>query len=142
MSGVIALMIGIGILLNGVSAKETTALMQPLIQAVMPSSPLVYVVLFTLLSPLALYRGPLNMYGLGSGLANIMMAAGTLSPAAIGMALRATGVVQGVSDPTNTQNVIVADFAKVDVNAILKSTLPYTVLITLGTLIYTACFVF
>lgn len=130
-SGVIALMIGIGILLNGVSAKETTALMQPLIQAVMPSSPLVYVILFTVLSPLALYRGPLNMYGLGSGLANIMMAAGTLSPAAIGMALRATGVVQGVSDPTNTQNVIVADFAKVDVNAILKSTLPYTVLITM-----------
>ncbi len=82
------------------------------------------------------------MYGLGSGLANIMMAAGTLSPAAIGMALRATGVVQGVSDPTNTQNVIVADFAKVDVNIILKSTLPYTVLITLGTLIYTAFFIF
>lgn len=141
-SGVIALMIGIGILLNGVSAKETTTLMQPLIQAVMPSSPVAYVLLFTILSPLALYRGPLNMYGLGSGLANIMMAAGTLSPAAIGMALRATGVVQGVSDPTNTQNVIVADFAKVDVNIILKSTLPYTVLITLGTLIYTAFFIF
>lgn len=82
------------------------------------------------------------MYGLGSGLANIMLAAGTLSPAAVGMALRATGVVQGVSDPTNTQNVIVADFAKVDVNAILKSTLPYTVLITLATLVYTAMFVF
>lgn len=141
-SGVIALMIGIGILLNGVSAQATVALMQPLIQSVMPSSPLVYVILFTVLSPLALYRGPLNMYGLGSGLANIMMAAGTLSPAAIGMALRATGVVQGISDPTNTQNVIVADFAKVDVNAILKSTLPYTILITFGALVYTACFIF
>lgn len=141
-AGVTALMIGIGILLNGVSAQATTALMQPLIQAVMPSSPIVYIILFTVLSPLALYRGPLNMYGLGSGLANIMLAAGTLSPAAVGMALRATGVVQGVSDPTNTQNVIVADFAKVDVNAILKSTLPYTVLITLATLVYTAMFVF
>lgn len=141
-AGVTALMIGIGILLNGVSAQATTALMQPLIQAVMPSSPIVYIILFTVLSPLALYRGPLNMYGLGSGLANIMLAAGTLSPAAVGMALRATGVVQGVSDPTNTQNVIVADFAKVDVNAILKSTLPYTVLITLATLVYTAMFIF
>lgn len=141
-AGVTALMIGIGILLNGVSAQATTALMQPLIQAVMPSSPIVYIILFTVLSPLALYRGPLNMYGLSSGLANIMLAAGTLSPAAVGMALRATGVVQGVSDPTNTQNVIVADFAKVDVNAILKSTLPYTVLITLATLVYTAMFVF
>lgn len=141
-AGVIGLMMGIGILLNGVSAQATTALMQPLIGSLLPTSPIPYVILFTLCSPLALYRGPLNMYGLGSGIANVMLAAGTLSPAAIGMALRSTGVVQGVSDPTNTQNVIVADFAKVDVNSILKSTLPYTVLITFLSLVYTALVLF
>lgn len=141
-AGVIALMIGIGILLNGVSATETTALMQPLISVILPTSPIVYVIIFTILSPLALYRGPLNMYGLGSGLANIFLAAATLSPAAVGMALRSTSVVQCVSDPTNTQNVIVADYAKVDVNDILKSTLPYTMVMALGILIYTAIFIF
>lgn len=141
-AGVTALMIGIGILLNGVSAEATVALMQPLIGAIMPRSAVVYVIAFTLLSPLALYRGPLNSYGLGSGLANIMLAAGTMSPAAVGNALRATGVVQGVSDPTNTQNVIVADYAKVDVNAILKSTLPYTIFVTFVALVYTAVFYF
>lgn len=141
-SGVIGLMIGIGILLNGVSAEATTALMQPVIKTVLPSTPVLYVIVFTICAPLALYRGPLNMYGLGSGLSNIMLAAGTLSPTAVGMALRSTGVVQGVSDPTNTQNVIVADFAKVDVNEILKSTLPYTMVITLIALIYTAMFIF
>lgn len=141
-AGVTALMIGIGILLNGVSAEATVALMQPLIGAIMPRSAVVYVIAFTILSPLALYRGPLNSYGLGSGLANIMLAAGTMSPAAVGNALRATGVVQGVSDPTNTQNVIVADYAKVDVNAILKSTLPYTIFVTFVTLVYTAVFYF
>lgn len=141
-AGVIALMIGIGILLNGVSANATTALMQPLIRAILPTSPIVYVIVFTVLSPLALYRGPLNMYGLGSGLANVFLAAATLSPAAIGMALRSTSVVQCVSDPTNTQNVIVADYAKVDVNDILKSTLPYTMVMALGILVYTALFIF
>jgi hypothetical protein len=141
-AGVIALMIGIGILLNGVSATETTALMQPLISAILPTSPIIYVIIFTILSPLALYRGPLNMYGLGSGLANIFLAAATLSPVAVGMALRSTSVVQCVSDPTNTQNVIVADYAKVDVNDILKSTLPYTMVMALGILIYTAIFIF
>lgn len=141
-SGVIALMIGIGILLNGVSATATTALMQPIIRSILPASPVIYVILFTVLSPLALYRGPLNMYGLGSGLANIFLAAATLSPAAIGMALRSTSVVQYVSDPTNTQNVIVADYAKVDVNDILKSTLPYTMVMAFGILIYTAVFIF
>lgn len=141
-AGVTALMIGIGILLNGVSAEATVALMQPLIGAIMPRSAVVYVIAFTILSPLALYRGPLNSYGLGSGLANIMLAAGTMSPAAVGNALRATGVVQGVSDPTNTQNVIVADYAKVDVNAILKSTLPYTIFVTFVALVYTGVFYF
>ena len=45
-----------------------------------------------------------------------------------------TSVVQCVSDPTNTQNVIVADYAKVDVNDILKSTLPYTMVMALENL--------
>ena len=50
------------------------------------------------------------------------------------MALRSTSVVQCVSDPTNTQNVIVADYANVDVNDILKSTLPYTMVMAFFTL--------
>ena len=54
------------------------------------------------------------------------------------MALRSTSVVQCVSDPTNTQNVIVSDYARVDVNDILKSTLPYTMLQALGIMIYAA----
>lgn len=141
-AGVIGLMMGIGILLNGVSATQTSSLMQPIISAIVPSNPIVYVILFTILSPLALYRGPLNMYGLGSGLAKIMVAAGTLSASAVGMALRSTSVVQCVSDPTNTQNVIVADYANVDVNDILKSTLPYTMVMAFFILLYTAIALF
>lgn len=141
-SGVIALMMGIGILLNGVSAEATSSLMKPLIGTILPSNPVIYVILFTVLSPLALYRGPLNMYGLGSGLANIFLQAGSLSASAVGMALRSTSVVQCVSDPTNTQNVIVADYAKVDVNEILKSTLPYTMAMALGILVYSAVVLF
>lgn len=141
-AGVIALMMGIGILLNGVSAVATTAIMQPVISVILPGNPIVYVIVFTVLSPLALYRGPLNMYGLGSGLANIFLGAGVLGPVPIGMALRGTSLVQTVSDPTNTQNVIVADYAKVDVNDILKSTLPYTMVMTFCVLIYTAVCLF
>ena len=141
-AGVVGLMMGIGILLNGVSATQTSSLMQQIISAIVPSNPIVYVILFTILSPLALYRGPLNMYGLGSGLAKIMVAAGTLSASAVGMALRSTSVVQCVSDPTNTQNVIVADYANVDVNDILKSTLPYTMVMAFFILLYTAIALF
>jgi len=141
-AGVIALMMGIGILLNGVSATATAAIMKPVITAILPGSPIAYVLVFTILSPLALYRGPLNMYGLGSGLAAIFLGAGVLSPVAIGMALRGTSLVQTVSDPTNTQNVITAEFAKVDVNEILKSTLPFTILMAFCVMVYTAVFLF
>ena len=60
-AAVIGLMIGIGILLNGVTAAATTALIQPLVTAIIPKTAVGYVLLFALLSPLALYRGPLNM---------------------------------------------------------------------------------
>ena len=141
-AGVVGLMMGIGILLNGVSAQATSALMQPIFSMILPTNPIVYVAVFTILSPLALYRGPLNMYGLGSGLAKIFVGAGVLSAPVVGMALRSTSVVQCVSDPTNTQNVIVADYANVDVNDILKSTLPYTMVMALGILTYTAVALF
>ncbi|MFD1441356.1 transporter [Lacticaseibacillus hegangensis] len=141
-AAVIGLMIGIGILLNGVTNAATTGLIKPLVTAIMPSSPLAYVIVFTLLSPLALYRGPMNMFGLGSGLATIMLAAGTMNPAAVTMALRSTTFVQTASDPTNTQNVICADYAQVDVNDILKATLPWTMIICFITLIYSAVFIY
>ena len=96
----------------------------------------------SILSPLALYRGPLNMAGMGSGIAAIMLSAGTMNPYAVGMALRCNTFVQCTSDPTNTQNVICADYAHVDVNDVLKSTLPYTMVMCLLGLIYSAIFIF
>lgn len=141
-AAVIGLMIGIGILLNGVTANATKALIEPIIANVIPSSPVMYVLFFAILSPLALYRGPLNMAGMGSGLAAIMLSAGTMNPFAVGMALRCNTFVQCASDPTNTQNVICADFAHVDVNDVLKSTLPYTMVMCLIGLIYSAIFIF
>lgn len=141
-AAVIGLMIGIGILLNGVTATATIALIQPVVAAVMPASPVTYVLFFAILSPLALYRGPLNMAGLGSGIATIMLSTGGMNPYAVGTALRCTTFVQCASDPTNTQNVICADFAHVDVNDVLKSTLPITMLMCLAGLIYGAVCIF
>ena len=89
-----------------------------------------YILLFSLLSPLALYRGPLNSYGLGSGVGVLMMHGG-LSPLATMLALRSAYLVQGLSDPTNTHNVWSSDFAKVDVNDILRATLPWAMIAVL-----------
>jgi len=94
----LGLMIGIGILLLAVMDKTTAALISPIISKILPASKVGYVLLFVILSPLALYRGPLNLWGLGSGVAALMISAGILPPQAIMGALIATGNIQGVCD--------------------------------------------
>ncbi len=99
--------------------------MQPLLKAIVPESFLGYVLVFTLLGPLALYRGPLNVWGLGYGVGGVLLATGVAPGAVMGI-LMSLGIIQGVSDPTNTQNVWIANEVRLDVNVILWRTLPYS----------------
>jgi len=111
--------------------------MQPLIQAIVPRSGVSYVLIFTLLGPLALYRGPLNIWGLGYGVGGVLLATG-VPPGAIMGILMSLGVIQGVSDPTNTQNVWIANEMRAGVNEILWRTLPYAWAVALVGLIVSA----
>ncbi|MCC6638603.1 MAG: citrate transporter [Ignavibacteriaceae bacterium] len=133
----VALMLGIGMLLNAVmgppaalmeSFKEgwpVLLLLKPVLVAIKPESAMGYVILFSLAAPLALYRGPLNVWGMGYGIAAIFLAGGMPAGAIMGL-LMAVGQIQGISDPTNTQNVWLANEMKIDVQKILWNTLPYT----------------
>jgi len=136
----LGLMIGIGMLLLAVMDKTTAALISPIISKILPTSKIGYVLFFVILSPLALYRGPLNLWGLGSGVAALMISAGILPPQAIMGALIATGNIQGVCDPTNTHNVWTAYFTNTDTTTILKKTLPYMLIVVLLDIIYVALF--
>jgi H+/gluconate symporter-like permease len=136
----LGLMIGIGMLLLTVMDKTTAALISPIISKILPTSKIGYVLFFVILSPLALYRGPLNLWGLGSGVAALMISAGILPPQAIMGALIATGNIQGVCDPTNTHNVWTAYFTNTDTTTILKKTLPYMLIVVLLDIIYVALF--
>ncbi|MET3851999.1 MULTISPECIES: citrate transporter [Paenibacillus] len=140
-AGAMALMIGIGILLNSVMAPQVSALISPLIEAVLPGNPIMYILFFTILSPLAIYRGPLNVWGLGSGIAALFVTAG-MTPVAAMLALRVVSNVQAVSDPTNSHNVWVSDFTKTDINEILKKTLPWMMVAVLISMVIGAFMVF
>ena len=76
-----------------------------------------------LLAPLALYRGPLNVWGMGFGVASVLMSAGMPGPAIMAMML-SVGQVQGICDPTNTVNVWLANELRVDVLTLTRRTLP------------------
>ncbi len=107
------LMIGIGMLLVAANTAEVQAAVTPLVAAVAPRTPLAYVVVFGLLSPLALYRGPLNPYGVGIGVYTVLATLHVLPAVALVAAVMAVVQVQNVCDPTNTQNVWVANFTGV-----------------------------
>lgn len=121
----VALMIGIGMLLQAVTHQQVSTHLQPVLRHLLPSSPLAYVLTFSLLAPLALYRGPLNLYGMGSGLARMMADFKGLGAPAVMAALLSVGQLQGVCDPTNTHNVWIANYLGLDVQHILRRTLIY-----------------
>lgn len=120
---VIGLLIGIGMVLIALTAQPVQAALGPVLTAVVPESRLGYVAFFALLAPLAIYRGPLNLFGLGAGV--VALLSGLLAPAVVIGALMAISNVQAVTDPTNTHNAWASQFMQLDPQSILSKTLPY-----------------
>lgn len=144
----VALMFGIGMLLVAIMGPggELTQypngwpvlnLIKPLMLEIVPTNAFSYVLTFTLAAPLALYRGPLNVWGMGYGLAAVFLASG-MNPGAVMGLLLAVGQIQGISDPTNTHNVWLANEMRVDVQKVLWTTIPYTWLLAFAGLIISA----
>jgi hypothetical protein len=123
----VILMMGIGMLLVAAKTPDVQAAVTPVIAALAPRTPLAYVIVFGLLSPLALYRGPLNPLGVGIGVYSVLATLHVLPPVALVAAVMAVVQVQNVCDPTNTQNVWVANFTGVAVERITRLVLPYQV---------------
>jgi hypothetical protein len=138
----VILMVGIGMVLNAVFHPQVAATVGPLLEKVVPSGPVSFFLFFTILAPLALYRGPLNLFGLGSGVAGLMIGLGLLPATAVMSALLAVERMQAIADPTNTHNVWLAGYADVDVNQITGKILPYVwLLVAAGVLVATIMFV-
>ncbi|GAB2895113.1 transporter [Streptomyces mayteni] len=134
----IALFVAIGVLLAAVQLPDAVAALEPLVEAVSPRNPVLFVLIFTALVPLCLYRGPLNVYGLGAGIAGVLIAAG-IYPAVAVLGLTASyNQVFGVADPTSTQTVWSAQYSGVSPQQVMVRTLPYVWCVALGGLALTA----
>lgn len=135
-AGVIFLFTGIGMLVAAVTHPCVAAILNPMIRDAMPSGRFGVVMFFAALAPLALYRGPLNMFGMGAGVAALLVSLKILPVAAAAGAFVAVQFVQAVSDPTNSQNVWAAEYSGEETTAILWKTLPYTWLMCVIMLLY------
>lgn len=137
----VVLMFGIGMLLVAIMGPggnleqypdgwPVLNIIRPMMSHIVPANPFTYVLIFTIIAPLALYRGPLNVWGMGYGLAAVFLASG-MNPGAVMGLLLAVGQIQGISDPTNTHNVWLANEMRVDVQKVLWNTITYTWLLAI-----------
>lgn len=121
----VVLIMGIGMLLDAVMSPQVSGAITPLLSRILPSHAVPYVVTFALLAPFSLYRGPLSLWGMGSGLVGAILKTDLVPGAGVMGMLLSVGQVQGISDPTNTQNVWVANYLNLETRQILLKTLPY-----------------
>jgi hypothetical protein len=132
------LMMGIGMLINALQLPGVKTALEPFIKLLPVGSALTYVLFFGLLSPLALYRGPFNLFGLGAGFFALIAGAGILPAIAVLAAAMAIVQLQNVCDPTNTHNVWVANYTGVRVEELTKATILPMVLICIVGLVLAA----
>ncbi len=132
------LMMGIGMLINALQLPAVKIALEPLIKNLPIGNVWTYVLFFGILSPLALYRGPFNLFGLGAGFFAIVAGAGLIPAIAVLAAAMAIVQLQNVCDPTNTHNVWVANYVGVRVEELTKSTIATMIVICFIGLIFGA----
>ncbi|MEO6835685.1 MAG: hypothetical protein ABI231_07260 [Candidatus Tumulicola sp.] len=121
----VLLFMGIGMLLIATKQPQFAAALAPLATGGWIRNPIAYVAVFGLASPLVLYRGPLNPFGVGIAVFTVLLASHAIPPVVLVAAIMAVVQVQNVCDPTNTANVWVANFTGVPIDTITKRTLPF-----------------
>lgn len=95
---------------------------QAILGGVMPTSPLFLCILFAVIAPLGLFRGPLTVFGAGSATLAILNAIGSFTPALLFPLIYIPTITMNISAcPTQSWNLWALNYSKVSVKEFLKS---------------------
>ena len=122
-------MIVIGMLTAALSHEAVINVISNAVVSIVPTSRIGFILFFAILAPLALYRGPLNVWGVGAGIATMIANTGLLPAAAVMCGFVACERMQVMCDPTNSHNVWLANFVGTDTITVLKKMIIYVWLI-------------
>lgn len=114
----------IGMILSAMKNPYVSEKLLTIVGPILPSGRIGFIVFFVLLAPLCLYRGPLNLWGMGAGVLGLLVSAGIMPTMAIVAGFLAVQLIQLSSDPTNTHNVWTADYFGLEVNSLSKIMMP------------------
>lgn len=116
----VVLMMGVGMVLKAINSPQVSSVMQPFITAITPTGVLGFILMFGLLAPFALMRGPLNIYGMGAGIGALMIGVGAIPAVSIMAALFAIDRFTNHVCPTSTQVIWAANYTQNDAMAATK----------------------
>lgn len=108
------------------AAKQVAPILQNLLGGIIPDSPVVLLAVFCVVAPLALFRGPLMIWGSGIALASILQAMGTFTEPYLFMLFLVPPVaIVASSCPTQSWTMWALSYSKLDAKTYIKTNLPW-----------------
>ena len=118
-------MIVIGMLSKSLTNDIVKSVISDTIQKIFPSNVILFLVVFAVLAPLALYRGPLNVWGIGAGIATLVASMNIVAAPIVLCCFIACERMQVIADPTNSHSVWLANYVGTDTITLLKKVFAY-----------------
>lgn len=122
---VAGLFLATGMLMQAGELPQVADALGAVFNPILPSTPLMAVLFFGLLAPLALYRGPFSIIGTGGALLAIFLSAGVLSPVFLYAVWRGPLTLQSSQDPTNSWVVWSKSYTQTTDAEFFRTALPW-----------------
>lgn len=108
------------------AAKQVAPILQNLLGGIIPQSPVVLLAVFCIIAPLALFRGPLMIWGSGIALASILQAMGVFTESYLFMLFLVPPVaIVASACPTQSWTMWALSYAKLEPKNYIKTNLPW-----------------
>ena len=102
-----------------------------IIEVILPHSPLVLAIAVGILAPLALFRGPLHVWGAGAATAAVLAATGTFPPIFLLPLLYTASIMTVSIDLTQSWNTWALTYSKLETKEYLKMGIPVMWLVSI-----------
>jgi hypothetical protein len=126
MAPVCAVWLIIGCIIKASSLPEVQAPLKALLGGVLPGTTTGVVLLLAIAAPLAIYRGPMCLAGVGAALVPIFLSMRSLNPAFLLAAWKGTNYVHGTTDPINSWTLWTLGYLKITGAQHIRTALPFT----------------
>ncbi len=127
-----ALWIICGMLIIGGQLPEVQQVLKPIYSPFLPTSRLTLTIFFIVLTPLAIYRGPLHVVGTGAALIGMFLNAKTFPVTQLFSSWRGAMAVGSTMDPTNSWTLWAIGYTKTTHKQYLGTGLPWAWLMVAG----------